>query len=164
MTKAEPQMVYPSDGKLDRKLSVEQTANMLEPEATSTSEEERAVVRKIDMVVLPLMCFVFFLQYLDKQSLSYAAVCSEVLYWIDMLWCDAYTVLRYSASSRISILRLSSTHGLLRSFMLVRRSARLAISRFLADAENCTGQLVAEYPFIYLMSKFPLTKLVGITV
>jgi hypothetical protein len=80
MTKAEPQMVYPSDGKLDRKLSVEQTANMLEPEATSTSEEERAVVRKIDMVVLPLMCFVFFLQYLDKQSLSYAAVCSEVLY------------------------------------------------------------------------------------
>jgi hypothetical protein len=31
---------------------------------------------------------------------------------------------------------------------------------------NCrsTGQLVAEYPFIYLMSKFPLTKLVGVTV
>jgi hypothetical protein len=27
-----------------------------------------------------------------------------------------------------------------------------------------TGQLVAEYPFIYLMSKFPLTKLVGVTV
>lgn len=26
------------------------------------------------------------------------------------------------------------------------------------------GQLVAEYPFIYLMSKFPLTKLVGVTV
>lgn len=25
------------------------------------------------------------------------------------------------------------------------------------------GQLVAEYPFIYLMSRFPLTKLVGVT-
>jgi hypothetical protein len=78
MTKEEPQTNYPDDGKIDQKLSVEQTANMLEPEATSTPEEERAVVRKIDMVILPLMCFVFFLQYLDKQSLSYAAVCSEI--------------------------------------------------------------------------------------
>jgi len=60
--------------KADRKLRVEQAGNVLEVEATSTEEEERAVVRKIDMVILPLMCFVFFLQYLDKQSLSYAAV------------------------------------------------------------------------------------------
>jgi hypothetical protein len=74
MTKEEPQTAYPDDGKIDRKLSVEQSTNMLEPEATSTPEEDRAVVRKIDMVILPLMCFVFFLQYLDKQSLSYAAV------------------------------------------------------------------------------------------
>lgn len=37
-------------------------------------EEERAVVRKIDLVILPFLCFVFLLQYLDKQSLSYAAV------------------------------------------------------------------------------------------
>jgi hypothetical protein len=80
MTKEGPQTTYPNDGKIDRKLSIEQTANMLEPEATSTPEEEQAVVRKIDMVVLPLMCFVFFLQYLDKQSLSYAAVRSTVSY------------------------------------------------------------------------------------
>lgn len=53
---------------------VEDTGKVLELDASSTPEEERAVVRKIDMVVLPLMCFVFFLQYLDKQSLSYAAV------------------------------------------------------------------------------------------
>lgn len=39
-----------------------------------TEEEERAVVRKIDMFVLPLMCFVFLCQYLDKQVLSYTAV------------------------------------------------------------------------------------------
>ena len=54
--------------------NVEETKHVLEAERISTPEEERAVVRKIDMVVLPLMCFVFFLQYLDKQSLSYAAV------------------------------------------------------------------------------------------
>lgn len=39
-----------------------------------TEEEEKAVVRKIDRIVLPLLCFVFFTQYLDKQSLSYCAV------------------------------------------------------------------------------------------
>lgn len=39
-----------------------------------TAEEERALVRKIDLYVLPFMCLVFFSQYLDKQSLSYAAV------------------------------------------------------------------------------------------
>lgn len=41
-------------------------------------EEERAVVRKIDSVILPFLCFVFLLQYLDKQSLSYAAVSVSV--------------------------------------------------------------------------------------
>lgn len=39
-----------------------------------TIEEERAVLRKIDFTILPMMCAVFFLQYLDKQSLSYASV------------------------------------------------------------------------------------------
>lgn len=39
-----------------------------------TAEEERAVLRKIDLTILPMMCVVFFLQYLDKQSLSYASV------------------------------------------------------------------------------------------
>lgn len=48
--------------------------HVLDAEASIDPEEERALVRKIDMVVLPLMCFIFFLQYLDKQSLSYAAV------------------------------------------------------------------------------------------
>lgn len=39
-----------------------------------TAEEERAVLRRIDLTILPMMCVVFFLQYLDKQSLSYASV------------------------------------------------------------------------------------------
>lgn len=39
-----------------------------------TAEDERAVLRKIDLTILPMMCVVFFLQYLDKQSLSYASV------------------------------------------------------------------------------------------
>jgi hypothetical protein len=39
-----------------------------------TEEEERRVRLKTDLVILPLLCSVFFLQYLDKQSLSYASV------------------------------------------------------------------------------------------
>jgi hypothetical protein len=63
-----------AETKADVTPNVEEEKQVLEAERTPTPEEERAVVRKIDMVVLPLMCFVFFLQYLDKQSLSYAAV------------------------------------------------------------------------------------------
>ncbi|KAL3475692.1 MFS general substrate transporter [Aspergillus californicus] len=35
---------------------------------------EKRIVRKIDRVVLPLMCTVYFFQYLDKQAVGYAAV------------------------------------------------------------------------------------------
>jgi hypothetical protein len=55
-----------AEHKADMTPNVEETKQVLEAERTSTPEEERAVVRKIDMV--------FFPQYLDKQSLSYAAV------------------------------------------------------------------------------------------
>lgn len=37
-------------------------------------DEEKAVLRKIDRVVLPVMALVFFFQYLDKQGINYAAV------------------------------------------------------------------------------------------
>ncbi|KAE8146293.1 major facilitator superfamily domain-containing protein [Aspergillus avenaceus] len=88
-----------------------------------TKEEEKAVLRKIDSVILPFMCFVFFLQYLDKQSLSYAGV-----------------------------------FGLMTDLNLTSSQYSWCSSIFYV------GQLVAEYPFIYLMSRLPLTKFVGVTV
>ncbi|KAJ6140041.1 Major facilitator superfamily domain general substrate transporter [Penicillium samsonianum] len=96
---------------------------MLEFRGSYTAEEEKAVLRKIDLVILPFMCFVFFLQYLDKQSLSYAGVFG-LIEDLNM------TSSQYSWSSSIFYV----------------------------------GQLVAEYPFIYLMSRLPLTKFVGATV
>lgn len=36
--------------------------------------EEKAVLRKIDRVILPVMALVYYFQYLDKQSINYAAV------------------------------------------------------------------------------------------
>ncbi|KAJ5370979.1 uncharacterized protein N7496_007071 [Penicillium cataractarum] len=88
-----------------------------------TLEEEKAVLRKIDRVILPFMCFVFFLQYLDKQSLSYAAV-----------------------------------FGLTQDLNMTNSQYSWSSSIFYV------GQLVSEYPFIYLMSRLPLTKFVGATV
>ncbi|KAL4935044.1 hypothetical protein BDV06DRAFT_234748 [Aspergillus oleicola] len=35
---------------------------------------EKRIVHKIDRVVLPLMCTVYFFQYLDKQAVGYAAI------------------------------------------------------------------------------------------
>ncbi|KAK4865663.1 hypothetical protein LT330_009096 [Penicillium expansum] len=96
---------------------------MIELRGSYTEEEEKAVLRKIDLVILPFMCFVFFLQYLDKQSLSYAGVFG-LIQDLNM------TSSQYSWSSSIFYV----------------------------------GQLVAEYPFIYLMSRLPLTKFVGATV
>lgn len=52
----------------------EKAGSMVEVGESYTLEEEKAVLRKIDLTILPMMCAVFFLQYLDKQSLSYASV------------------------------------------------------------------------------------------
>lgn len=39
-----------------------------------TPEEEKAVLRKIDMYMLPLMCWVYMIQFADKTTLNYANV------------------------------------------------------------------------------------------
>ncbi|KAF3046888.1 hypothetical protein E8E12_005546 [Didymella heteroderae] len=103
--------------------AVEEKGDVLEVNATYTSEEERQVLRKIDRTILPLICIVFFMQYLDKQSLSYASV-----------------------------------FGLLTDLNLTSTQYSWCSSIFYV------GQLVAEFPFIYLMSKLHLTKFVGVTV
>ncbi|KAI7552348.1 putative MFS allantoate transporter [Hortaea werneckii] len=88
-----------------------------------TEEEERAVVRKIDLAVLPMICGVFFLQYLDKQSLSYAGA-------FELITDLGLTNSQYSWCSSIFYV----------------------------------GQLVSEFPIIYLLSRLHLTKFVGATI
>lgn len=43
-------------------------------ELLEDKEKNRRLVRKIDLVVLPLLAGTYVLQYIDKQALSYAAV------------------------------------------------------------------------------------------
>ncbi|GAB1740480.1 hypothetical protein NU219Hw_g5583t1 [Hortaea werneckii] len=88
-----------------------------------TEEEERAVVRRIDLAVLPMICGVFFLQYLDKQSLSYAGA-------FELITDLGLTNSQYSWCSSIFYV----------------------------------GQLVSEFPIIYLLSRLHLTKFVGATI
>ncbi|KAH8681711.1 major facilitator superfamily transporter [Xylariales sp. PMI_506] len=113
----------PASSANGRQPSVDEKGDFVELTAGYTPEEEKQLLRKIDYTILPMMCFVFFLQYLDKQTLSYASV-----------------------------------FGLLTDLKLTSTQYSWCSSIFYI------GQLVAEYPFIYLMSKLHLTKFVGVTV
>ncbi|KAH6882355.1 membrane transporter [Alternaria rosae] len=99
------------------------TQSNSETEDLATLALEKRVLKKTDMVVLPMMCFVFFFQYLDKQSLSYASV-----------------------------------YGLITDLNLRGNQFAWTSSIFYV------GQLASEFPFIYLMSRFRLSKFVGITI
>ncbi|CAG8950023.1 hypothetical protein HYFRA_00004357 [Hymenoscyphus fraxineus] len=120
-------MTLDSEFKQDQKVPSGDTSNasydlsgFQELELTNL---ERRVLRKTDLVVLPMMCLVFFFQYLDKQSLAYASV-----------------------------------YGLITDLKLVGTQYSWTSSMFYV------GQLVSELPFMYLMSRFPLSKFVGITI
>lgn len=39
-----------------------------------TPQDEKRLIRKIDRTILPLMCVVYGLNYLDKTSISYASI------------------------------------------------------------------------------------------
>lgn len=38
------------------------------------AETNKRLLRKIDLHIMPLICIVYFLQYIDKTSISYASV------------------------------------------------------------------------------------------
>ncbi|KAF7555617.1 hypothetical protein G7046_g6519 [Stylonectria norvegica] len=43
-------------------------------EVVFTPEEEKSVLRKIDWALMPLLCWVYALQFPDKTSLNYASL------------------------------------------------------------------------------------------
>jgi hypothetical protein len=71
----------------------EMNGDNIDSAAPFTAEEERRVKWKTDLVILPLLCSVFFLQYLDKQSLSYASVFGLItdlgLKGTEYSWCSS---------------------------------------------------------------------------
>lgn len=43
-------------------------------EVEYTPEEERSVLRKIDWALMPMLCWIYALQFADKTSLNYASL------------------------------------------------------------------------------------------
>ncbi|KAI7484343.1 hypothetical protein KC351_g4532 [Hortaea werneckii] len=107
----------------DTKSHSDDVQEVLDYGDSYTEEEERAVVRKIDLAVLPMICGVFFLQYLDKQSLSYAGA-------FELITDLGLTNSQYSWCSSIFYV----------------------------------GQIISEFPIIYLLSRLHLTKFGGATI
>ncbi|KAK8074311.1 hypothetical protein PG994_005210 [Apiospora phragmitis] len=118
-----PQIGGPPADSTQAQPPIEEKGQIVDVSAAYTPEEEKRVLRKIDCTILPMMCIVFLLQYLDKQSLSYASV-----------------------------------FGLITDLNMTSTQYSWCSSIFYV------GQLVAEYPFIYLMSRLHLTKFVGATI
>ena len=94
-------------------------------EATMTSnidpKDERSVLLKIDLIIMPAMTLVYFFQYLDKQTINYASV-----------------------------------FGLNEDLSLTGQEYSWVVTIFYF------GQLASEFPCSYFMSRFPVTRVVGI--
>ncbi|KAM0526576.1 hypothetical protein ACHAPS_003746 [Verticillium nonalfalfae] len=65
--------VQPNDAEQDPKGSVKELEGS-NIDLYIDPAEEKALVKKLDRVIMPLMALVYFFQYLDKQSINYAAV------------------------------------------------------------------------------------------
>ena len=85
--------------------------------------EDARVRRRIDYFMMPAMVLVFFFQFLDKQSINYAAV-----------------------------------FGLTEDLKLSGSDFSWAVSLFYF------GQFTSQYPSAYFISRFPVTKVVGISI
>ena len=70
---AEKQMAE-ATSKSGELLSTKEGDDVVQLETPVMAEEEKRVLRKIDCTLLPMMCIVFFFQYIDKQGLSYGSV------------------------------------------------------------------------------------------
>ncbi|KAL1622629.1 hypothetical protein SLS56_008676 [Neofusicoccum ribis] len=73
-----------------------------------TAEEERAVLRKIDWNIVPLLCWVYMIQFADKTSLNYASLMgiredagldpnSQQYSWISSIFYAGYILWDYAA-------------------------------------------------------------------
>ncbi|KAI8240766.1 putative transporter [Colletotrichum sp. SAR 10_96] len=81
-----------------------------------TAEEERQTLRKIDMNMLPLMCWVYMIQFADKTTLNYASLMGiredtnlkgNEFSWISSIFYAGYLAWEYDVLPPLSILTRS---------------------------------------------------------
>lgn len=133
--------------KVDEKVQPKVANGQSESLSTTNAESddlamlalEKRVLRKTDMVVLPMMCFVFFFQCKQHHLLS------------------SFQILNKATDLDKQSLSYASVYGLITDLDLKGNQFSWTSSIFYV------GQLASEFPFIYLMSRFKLSKFVGIT-
>lgn len=98
-----------------------------------TPEEERSVLSKIDWHILPLMCWVYALQFADKISLNYASLMgiktdahlnpnSQEYSWVSSIFYAGYIFWEYVTTIRqVGIDRLTVIEYRFPTTYLVRR-------------------------------------------
>lgn len=122
----------------------------------SDSEGVKKLVRKVDFMLMPLLCGTYLLQYIDKQSLSYAAVFdlfestntdSNQYSWLVSLFYFGYLVAEWPMSyvaQRLPTGKVVSVSIIIWGSLLMLMTAShnftgLAICRFLLGVfESCT--------------------------
>lgn len=76
-------------------------------ELLQDEEKNKKIVRKVDFMLMPLLCGTYFLQYIDKQALSYGAVfdllsdtgtTSDQYSWLASIFYFAYLVAEWPSS------------------------------------------------------------------
>ncbi|TNY23534.1 permease of the major facilitator superfamily [Rhodotorula diobovata] len=50
------------------------TVSRVDPPGSVSDSDNKRILRKIDCNIMPLLCFVYLIQFLDKTSLSYASI------------------------------------------------------------------------------------------
>ncbi|KAJ1561693.1 hypothetical protein HK405_003137 [Cladochytrium tenue] len=85
-----------------------------------TPEEERALLRKIDWYLMPLMCIVYGLNYLDKTTISYASVMGlktdlhlvgQQYSWLGSMFYFGYLFWEYPTNRLLQLLPLGKWSG-----------------------------------------------------
>lgn len=111
---------------------------------TIDPDEERKVVRKLDMVIMPLMVLVYFFQCRSfPLSWSLTASGARRLHETDL---DKQSI------------NQAAIFGLRDDLSLTGLEFSWAVSLFYV------GQLVSEWPAMFLLSRLPITIYVGVTI
>ena len=61
---------------------IKENEQIIDPDSTIDGAK---IVRKLDLIILPLLCCIYFLQFLDKSLLNYAAAMGIKKSWITMV-------------------------------------------------------------------------------
>ncbi|CAI7629751.1 unnamed protein product [Penicillium glandicola] len=144
-----------SDTKTDIKVHVQDGDDTLQamedyqsqPGAALSPEEDRRILRKIDMCLIPVLFFSYLFQYLDKQAMNYSSILGlrtdMHLVGQDYSWASSLFYFGYlAASGLVAVLIIRLPIG---RFMSVAMGVWAAILLLTVLAKNASGLWAARF-------------------